>query len=173
MNRATRCLSFAILFAVPVSARAEPELAPSPRLVESHVQIERIIGGYQIILTRKASEKLRDALAVIGDGKPYTDLGKLAVKELNDPDAEKKYDLLAFVVKTQCPALKKSLDEKMGPGGAIIKIYGVENKLIPDPPPLAKAIIALAVPAKFKEKMDTGLKVINTTPLVWKVEGRK
>ena len=60
----------------------------------------------------------------------------------------------------------------MGKDGAIIKIFGVENKLIPDPPPLAKALAETFLPEKLKEKMQTGLKVINTTPLVWRVEGR-
>ena len=64
---------------------------------------------------------------------------------------------------------KKSLDDKMGAGGAIIKVFGVENKLIPEPPPIA----TIFIPAKIRDKMETGLKVINTTPLYWRVEGRK
>ena len=65
-------------------------------------------GGYQVFLTRKASEKLRDALKEVGDGKPYTELAKMAAKDLHDPDAEKIIQMLAFVVNSQAPALKKS-----------------------------------------------------------------
>ncbi|MCE9532058.1 MAG: hypothetical protein K8T89_13175 [Planctomycetes bacterium] len=173
MTWITRAFLAAILLVVPTTAIAEPELAPPPRVAETHVRIEKMVGGYQVILTRKASENLRDALAAIGDGQPYTELAKLAVKELNDPEAEKKINLLAFVVKTQAPSMKKALDEKMGPNGAIIKVFGVENKNVPEPPPIVKAIGEAFLPADIKDKVQTGLKVLNTTPLFWRVEGQK
>ena len=172
MNRLLCWLCVSVLLLVSSHSRAEPELAPPPRLVESHVRFEPMVGGYQIILTRKASEKLRDALTAVGDGKPYTELAKLAVKELNDPDAEKKIDMLAFIVRTQAPSMKKSLDENMGAGGAVIKVFGLENKRIPDRP-LLKAFGEAFIPPDVREKMETGIKVINTTPLYWRVEGRK
>ncbi len=158
---------------VPALNAGEPELAPPPRLAESHVQFEQIKGGYQVILTRKASEKLRDALAAIGDGKPFTELAKMAVKELNDPEAEKKIEMLAWIANKQAPALKKSLEELMGPGGAIIKCYGLQKKIIPDPPPLVKALGEAFLPPDVKEKVETGMKVVNTSVLYWRVEGRK
>lgn len=166
---ALACLAFGYRTALA----DEPELAPQPRVVESHVRFERMIGGYQIILTKKATDQLIDALKQVGDGKPYTDLAKLAVKELNDPGAEQKINLLAVVVKSQAPALKKSLEERAGPEGSIIKVYGVESKLVPEPPPLVKGLAEAFIPADVKDKMQTGIKVLNTTPLYWKVEGRK
>lgn len=173
MRLSTRCLAAAILFACPLAAAAEPELLPQPRLVESHVRLEMTSTGYNIILTRKASEKLACTLAAVGDGTPYSDVAKLAARELNDPDAQKKIDLLAAIIKSQAPALTKSLKEKMGDGGAVIKVIGVENKVIPEPPPLAKAIGEAFLPEKIKEKVKNGIKVINTMPLYWTVEGRK
>jgi len=151
----------------------EPELLPLPREVESHVRFERLPAGYQIILSRKASEKLLGAMTLVGDGRPYTDIAKLAVKELNDPEAERNLDFLAFVLKSQAPALKKSLEEKMGPSGAIVKVFGIEKKLVPEPPPLVKVIGAAFIPKDVQDKLQTGIKVINTTPLYWRVEGRK
>jgi hypothetical protein len=173
MSLLTRCLAAAALFISPLAAVAEPELLPQPRLVESHVRLEMTKTGYNIILTRKAAEKLACALAAVGDGTPYTEVAKLTVRELNDPDAEKKVDLLAAIIKSQAPALTKSLKDKMGEGGAIIKVVGIENKIIPEPPPLAKAIGEAFLPEKLKEKMKNGIKVINTMPLYWTVEGRK
>ena len=59
------------------SVRAEPELLPPPREVECHVTFEKTPAGYQIILSRKASEKMRDALGAVGDGKSVVELIKL------------------------------------------------------------------------------------------------
>jgi hypothetical protein len=157
---------------VPQSANAEPEQAPMPRLVENHIQLQPLTGGYQIILTRKAALKLSEALGVVGDGRPVTDIAKLAVKELNDPEAEKKVDMIAWAIKTQAPALKKSLDEKIGPGGAIIKVFGIDKKVIPERP-LVTAAIEAFVPAEAKGYILGAKAMVNTTPLYWRVEGRK
>jgi hypothetical protein len=159
------------ILAVPESVEAER--LPMPREVVPHIQVERLPAGYQVILSRKASETLHEALKRIGNGQPYSELVKLAVKELNEPEVEAKIEVLAFVIRTQAPALTKSLGEKMGEGGAIIKIFGIEKKLPPEPPPLAKAIADAFLPEDIKEKVQTGIKVVNTTPLYWRVEPRK
>ncbi len=172
MKHAIWSAAILCVFSVPAMAVEEPELAPPPRLVEQHVRFQQVVGGYQIVLTRKASEKLRDALADFGDGQQFTDVAKIAVKELNDPEAEKKLDFLAFIVKSQAPALMKSLTDKMTADGAVIKVLGVENKNIRHAP-LIKAIGQAFVPPEAREKMETTIKVINTTPLYWTVEGRK
>jgi hypothetical protein len=158
---------------LPTLIAGEPELGPPPRLVEKHVKFEVTDNGYNVTLTRKASEKLRDALAAIGDGRPFTDVAKLAVKELNDPDAERHVEKLAWIFNKQAPAMKKALETQMGPGGAVIKCYGVEKKVIPEPPPLLKAIGETFLPPDVKEKVETGMKVINTNVLYWRIEGRK
>jgi hypothetical protein len=154
------------------TASAESELAPAPRLVENHVQLAPLTGGYQIILSPKATLKLSEALGKIGDGHPYTDVAKLAVKELNDPEAEKKVEMLAWAINTQAPALKKALDEKAGPGGAIIKVFGLEKKTIPERPFIKAAVEAFA-PREVKDYLEGARAMINTTPLYWRVEGRK
>lgn len=162
---------FAML--VPSFAFAEPEVGPLPRVVESSVRIEPMKGGYQIILSRQATESLRNGLAVVNDGKPYTAFAKLAIKELNDPEIEKHFDMLTFVIRTQAPAMKKSLDERMGPEGAIIKVYTVETKRVREPDPVVKALAAAFVPKNINEKLQTGFKLANSTPIFWRVEGRK
>ena len=157
--------------AVPMLVRAEPEILPMPRAVERHVFFEKTANGYQILLSRKASERLRDCLGAVGDGKALMDFAKEAAKDLNDPDATLKLEMIAWVVKTQAPALKKALDDKMDTGGATIRVYGVEKKL-PERP-LLKAIGEAFLPDEVKEQVKMGMKVISTTPLYWKVEGRK
>lgn len=164
---AIACLAF------PAALRAEPELLPQPRIAESQVHFAKMTGGYQVTLTRKAAETLRDLLPNSEEGKKYSELIKQAAKDLNDPDSEKKLEMLAFVVKSQAPALKKSLTEKMGPSGATIRVYGLENKVLPDPPPLVKALGEAFIPSEIKDMIKTGTAVIGTTPLHWKVEGRK
>jgi hypothetical protein len=154
------------------AARAEPELLPPPREVESHVTFEKTPNGYQIILSRKASERMRDALGVVGDGKSVVELIKLCTKDLNDPDAERKLEVMAWVLKTQAPALKKALDENMGAGGAVIRVFGVEKKKLPERP-LLKAIGEAFIPDDVKDQIKTGMSILNTVPLYWKVEGRK
>ena len=173
MTRMMPFLFAIVYFAFPAALRAEPELLPLPRVAESQVHFEKMAGGYQVILSRKAAEKLRDILPETEEGKKYADLIKQAAKDLNDPEAEKKLDLLAFVVKTQAPALKKSLTDKMGPGGAIIRVYGLAKKVLPEPPPLVKALGEAFLPDEIKDIIKTGTAVISTTPLHWKVEGRK
>ena len=75
-------LSLMLLCDLPV--RAEPELCLRRGEVESHVRFEKMVGGYQIVLTRKASEMAR----TLGRDRRRQALhrwAKLAVKELNDP----------------------------------------------------------------------------------------
>jgi hypothetical protein len=171
MSRMMPTLLFATLF-VPTASSAEPEIGPAPRLVERHIQLETMPGGYQILLSRKASENLRDVLATLGDGQAIGDAIKDAVKDLNDPDAKAKLEMLAWAVKTQAPAMKKALDDKMGLGGATIRVYGMEKKRIPDRP-LLTAFGDAFIPAQINSQIKSGIKMINTTPLYWKVEGRK
>jgi hypothetical protein len=75
-------------------------------------------------------------------------------------------------MKTQAPAIKKSLDEKMGPNGAVIKVLGIEKKRLPERP-LLKSVGEAFLPDEWKEVLQTGVTVINTKPLWWRVEGRK
>ena len=159
-----------ILAAVPALA-VEP---PSPlRELDKHVRVDAIKGGYQIQLSVQATETLRDGLAIIADGKTFAELARQFAKKLEDPELEKKIDLLAIVVQTQAPLLRKALDDKAGPNGTIIKVFGVERKLIPEPPPAAKAIGAAFLPKDVQDRINGVIAVANTTPLLWRVEPRK
>ena len=80
--------------------------------------------------------------------------------------------MMAWVLKTQAPALKKALDENMGAGGAVIRVFGVEKKKLPERP-LLKAIGEAFIPDDVKDQIKTGMSILNTVPLCWKVEGRK
>jgi len=166
-----RVIAIALLF-FPAFASAAPELAPTPRVVENHVFLEKMQGGYQILLSKRATENLREALKEVGDGRPYADMAKQAVKELNDPAAERKLELLAFLVRTQVPAMRKALEEKAGPNGATIKVFGIEAKRLKNPRPTLWAIGAAFLPPEVREQIEAGAVMVNTTPLIWRVEPR-
>lgn len=172
MRRMTPSLLIAFCFVPTATAADQSEVLPPPRLVEYHVSFEVTRGGYQVILSRKATDRLLEALTDVGDGKAIADLTKAAAKDLNDPKAEATLELIGWVIKTQAPALKKALDEKAGPGGAVIRVYGLEQKRMPERPVIKAAIEAFA-PDKVKDYIKTTAAVVNTTPLYWKVEGRK
>jgi hypothetical protein len=111
----------------PVYAFPEPELGPAPREVQKLIRIDTIKSGYQITLSREGAELVRDGLTLLGDGKAVTDIAKKIAAKRNDPELDKQIDFLALIMKTQAPAIRKALDEKMGPNGAIIKIHGIER----------------------------------------------
>jgi hypothetical protein len=172
LSRTTHLLA-ALIFASPAVA-AEPELLPAPRPVERQVWVEPTPGGYQVTLSRKATDRLVGTLAVVGDGQAVADIAKSVTKDLNDPEAAAKIDMIAWVVKTQAPALRKSLEEKAGPGGAVIRVFGLEKKRIDlKDRPLLKAVGETFLPDDLKDRVKTAMAVANTTPLYWKVEGRK
>ena len=164
---------WALLLLVPTSASAAPELAPTPRIAETHVWLDTIKGGYQISLSASAAANLRNALDLVGDGKSYTDIARAAVKNLNDPEAERKLDLMAFVLRTQAPALKKAIEEKTGINGVVIKVFGIENKKFKNPRPVLWSIGAGFIPPEIRGQIETGAVVVNTIPLIWRVEERK
>lgn len=170
--RSIQVLSICAIISGAGVVRGEPELAPPPRLAEPHLQMEKLTGGYQLILSREAAEHLRDALDSVKDGTAFTDIAKEVVKGWDDPEASAKLELIAGMIKTQAPALKKALDEKMGPRGAIIRVYGLEKQRTPKRPVL-RAVGGAFIPDDVKERIKNGMTVINTTPLYWRVEGRE
>ncbi len=172
MSRMMLQLFVGLLFVSPVSAFAEPELGPPPREVQKLIRIDTIKSGYQITLSREGAELVRDGLTLLGDGKAVTDIAKKAAKKRNDPELDKQIDFLALIMKTQAPAIRKALDEKMGPNGAIIKIFGIEKKAEPKLA-LLKSVSEVFLPEDWKDVLKTGMTVINTKPLWWQVEGRK
>jgi hypothetical protein len=155
-------------------ARAvDVELGPAPRVASPAIRVEAITGGYQIALSREAAQQLRDLLVEVGDGSPYARLGKAILRKADKPEWEKTFDLVAFIVRTQAPALRKSIDDKLGPEGVFIKVLGIETDRVPvKSRPIAKAAIEAFMPADVKEKARTVVRVINTTPLYWRVETR-
>jgi hypothetical protein len=172
MNR-TMLPMFAVLaFAVPVTAADDQEVLPPPREVVRLIQIESIKSGYQITLSREGAELLSGGLGLLGDGKAVTDIAKKIAANRNDPELNKQIEFVALILKTQAPAIKKALDEKMGPNGAVIKVFGIEVKKDPKFPLLRSAAEAF-LPPDWKDVLKTGETMLNTKPLWWKVEGRK
>lgn len=157
----------------PLTAADEPdEILPPPREVVKFIQIETIKSGYQITLSREGAELLSGGLGLLGDGKAVTDLAKKASQNRNDPELDKQIEFMALIMKTQAPAIKKALDEKTGPNGAVIKVFGIERKKEPKFPVLRTAAEAF-LPEDWKEVLKTGEAVLNLKPLWWRVEGRK
>ena len=172
MSRMMLQLFACLLLLSPATALAEPELVPPPREVERHIRIETVRSGYQITLSREGAELLRDGLTVLGDGKPVADAAKKIAKKRNDPELDKQVDFLAMIMKSQAPAIRKALDEKMGPNGAVIKVLGIEKKVEPKLP-LLRSAAEVFLPDDWKDMLKTGMTVFSIKPLTWHVEGRK
>lgn len=173
MNRLLMPALACLLLGVPASALADPEVLPPPREVGKFIHIESIkTGGYQITLSREGAEFLRDGLVLLGDGKSVVDIARLVTKKRNDPEVGKQIEFLALILKSQAPAIRKALDEKTGPNGAVIKVYGIEKKRLPAMP-LLKSLGEAFLPNDWNDLLKTGITVANTTPLLWRVEERK
>jgi hypothetical protein len=171
MSRTMLQLSACVLLIAPAMASAEPEVLPPPREVVRLIHIEAIKSGYQVTLSREGAELLRAGLGLLGDGKAASDIAKQVAKKRNDPELDKQIEFLSLILKTQAPAIKKALDEKAGPNGAVIRVFGIEKKRLPERP-LLKSLGEAFLPDDWKEVLQTGVTVINTTPIWWRVEGR-
>lgn len=172
MSRMMPQLIAVLVFAAPAYAQPERELLPPPREVVRLIQIETIRSGYQVTLSREGAELLASGLGLVGDGKAISDIAKKIAANRNDPELNKQIDFLALILRTQAPAIKKALDEKAGPNGAVIKVLGIEGKKDPKFKLLRSAADAF-LPDDWKDVIRTGEAVLNTKPLWWHVEGRK
>jgi hypothetical protein len=180
MLRAKASALFATLFVVS-AASADVERLPMPRVVEKPVRVELLKAGYQVTLTRPAAEQLRDLLNASNDEKKLAEsLREMAKDDQRDERVAAQLKLLALIA-GQMPALKKTLAEKMGPEGAVIRVYGVEKKkLFAKDRPILEGIVEAvrgALPAVLPpdagDVVKTALAVAKTTPVYWTIEGRK
>jgi hypothetical protein len=163
-----------------------PEVAPEPHLPASPLAIAAVKGGYQITLNRASAEQLCDTLAQADEKEIAAALRKIA-KDRKDgaknPDDQTAatLEMIAFVVSSQAPGFKKALAEKMGPGGAVITLTGLQAPVVKFSKPrprLEKALEAVRgamplLPDDAREAVETLRAVARTTPLFWKVEPRE
>jgi hypothetical protein len=166
-----------------VEPNAPVAVAPAPHLATGPVSVTAIKNGYRITLNRSMAETLRDALANANEKEIASYLRK-AAKEKKDADPEDKsavtLEFIAFAVASQVPGFRKSLDQNIGPSGAIITVTGLQAETVKLPGRLprieraietARAVMPL-LPESAREAMESLRAVGRTTPLFWKVEPR-
>lgn len=159
------------------------ELAPAPHTPYPPVAIRPIRNGYTISLNRATAELFRDALEKADEKELAATLRKMARdRKEQDPDDQMiaTLEMVALVVTTQLPGLKKSLAQNIGPQGAVITLTGLQSsqvKFRKPRPRLEKAVevvrgVMPLLPAEAKEVVEGLRAVARTTPLFWKVEPR-
>jgi hypothetical protein len=159
------------------------EIAPEPHIPYPPVAIAAIKNGYTVSLNRSTAELMRDALEK-ADEKQLAAMLKKMAKERKEKDPEDEtiqtLEMVAFVVSTQLPGLKKSLAQNIGPQGAVITLTGLQTETVKfkkPRPKLEKAAefvrgVMPLLPDEAKEVVEALRAVARTKPLFWKVEPR-
>jgi hypothetical protein len=160
------------------------EVAPMPHVPYPPVEIGAVKGGYQVALNRRTAELLRDALEKTDEKNLAATLKKMAKeRKEKDPDDQsvKTLEMVAFVVSTQLPGFKKSLNENIGPRGAVITLTGLQAPMVKFKKPrprlekaaeIVRGVMPL-LPEEAQEVVEALRAVGRTTPLFWKVEPRE
>jgi hypothetical protein len=167
-----RILAVAVVLSVG-GGRASAQDVPPPQ----PVRIEAIPGGYQIFLNKSSADFLSDVLTN-ADEKQLSGLIRDEAKKRKEiePDTAAKLELLAFVVNGQLPAFKKELKEKCGPGGACIKVTGLQKQEVTFKNPRLNAAVGVVravsplLPAEAQGALEAMRAMARTTPLTWKIE---
>lgn len=160
-----------------------PELLPAPRPVRPPVEVAPVRGGYQLALNRRTAEWLADTLDAAADEKQLADALRGEARrqreaDTPDPDAAARLELAALVVTLQLPAFKKALREKMGPGGAVVTVTGLQAPKVTfrKPRPALERAAAVAqgvlplLPPDARRTLEGLRAMAVTTPLAWTVE---
>lgn len=155
----------------PLEAGAEV-LPVAPRVAVRAVFVEMRDNGYEVFLSRSASEKLAALLALTEDNEgDLAEMIRSQGRKSDDKEMNLQLELLAALVKSQLPAFRKSLDANVGPAGASIRVTGIRKKR-PERP-LIKAIASAAMTDEVREKAQKLLAMAEFTPLLWKIEPRR
>lgn len=162
-------VALAGLVSSPVAARAEPELAPPPRLAEKNLQVEFITGGYKLLLSRPAAERLRDAMKNRVDENAIADVLRNAAKGLDDEKTTATLELAARVITSETPKFRKALEDHMGEHGVTITVYGLPRG---KDRPVLRALGRAFLPPEAQEQARALMAITRTTPLYWKVDER-
>lgn len=150
--------------------------SPAP---EPPVRFETIKGGYQVTLTRPATDKFRDALDAVQDEKALADSLRDVAKTpaAKDAGTSPTLEIVAIVLAGQLPQFKKALADNLGENGVTIRVYGLQReKVLAKPRPILQRAVAVArevLPDDAKGQLEAVLTAARTTPLMWKVEPRK
>lgn len=177
----------AILLAAGVSVgdTGGVEVAPPPRAVGPKVDVAAIPGGYRVTLNRRGVEQFRSLLDQTDEKQAAAALRDRAkaIREGTDPDeaAAGKLELLAFVAGSQIPALRAELQDKAGPGGAVITVTGAQAQQLPIPEsrPRLRRVAGVVrgvmplLPPETRGSLEGLAAVARTTPLSWRVEPRE
>jgi hypothetical protein len=159
------------------------ELAPPPRPVVPAIRLFPSPGGFQIALSRRMAEILRDTLDAAADEKQIAKLLRENAKKQRDESGDAndisaaKLELVAFVVSFQLPAFKKAMHERMGANGVVIQVMGVQRPTIFRKPrpilekglELAGNIVAEFTPEDVGRTIEAARAMAKTTPLSWTV----
>ena len=124
----------ALLLVAAGPAAAAPERLPAPRVAEPAVKFETITSGYKLYFSRAFAEKL---LRTLDDGPKGEAVGDLVAglgRDAADERIQAKLKLAGWMIGKQGPKFKKELKEKLGDGGAIVTVVGVEKPLLKDRP---------------------------------------
>lgn len=148
----------------------EIELLPPPREVENPLKFEKITGGYQVTLGKKNAERFLDALKMVKDEAALGDLIKSIGQDSKDEQTQLLVTYWTHVVTKETPAFKKTLEEKMGQKGVVIKMYGFDRT---KDRPVLKAIGKAFLPKDVQEQAEGFRAMINTKTLYWRIESRE
>lgn len=168
---------------LPLLPPPGPEVAPAPHTPAPPFSITPVKNGYQVALNRRTAELLRDALARTDEKQLAATLKKMAAERKEaDPDDQTAatLEMVTFVVSTQLPGFKKELAAKMGPGGVVITLTGLQTQTVKFKKPrprlekaaeVVRAVMPL-LPDEAREVVEGLRSVARTQVLFWKVEPR-
>ena len=172
-------MRFLIVLTLGLAASAgyagDPELLPAPKASGPHFQIEELANGVQLTLSPEGTTLLRELLKD-SEGKDFTILKGMAsrMREKGNVEAAVNLENAIKMMKAQGPSLRKALDDKSGPNGAVIKVFGIDKKkgALMDRPVL-KAVVEQFVPPEAQKELKAVQRAIDMTPLWFRVEPRK
>lgn len=166
-----RLLTLIVLFTSITTLPAdEIELLPQPRQVENPLKFEKITGGYQVTLGRRNAERFLDGLKMVKDEAALGDLIKSIGQDSKDEQTQLLVAYWTHVVTKEAPAFKKTLEEKMGTNGVVIKMYGFDRT---KERPVLRAIGKAFLPKELQEQAEGIRAMINTKTLYWRIESRQ
>jgi hypothetical protein len=172
-----------VLLTLPGSPPPGLPEAPAPRERIPPMSVTPIRGGYQLALNRPTAELLSEALQRVDEKQLSRSLQAIVEqRKAADPDDSlaATLELVTLVTSTQLPGFKKELAGKIGPGGVVITLTGLQKEQIRFRQPRPRLETALGVvrtvmpllPDEAREVLEGLRAMARTTPLMWKVEPR-